>query len=107
VTWYPVARVGDIGSGDVLSVSVDGKEMILGLDGERYFAMQRRVSTAAVDTSSVGHDHRHRLNNPHGMAAPRKGRHKDSQPQEPVATSYNVPHRGPQQYNRMNSPCDR
>lgn len=42
MTWYPVARVGDIGSGDVLPVSVDGKEMILGLDGERYFALQRR-----------------------------------------------------------------
>ena len=42
MTWYPVAKVGDIGSGDMLAVSVDGTQMILGLDGDRYFALQRR-----------------------------------------------------------------
>jgi len=42
VTWYPVAKVGDVQPGDVMAVSVAGIDMIIGIDGERYFAMQRR-----------------------------------------------------------------
>lgn len=42
--WIPVASVGDVRSGDVIAVSVGGVEMILGLDGERYFATQRRCA---------------------------------------------------------------
>jgi 3-phenylpropionate/trans-cinnamate dioxygenase ferredoxin subunit len=41
-TWHAVARVGDIKTGEVIGVTVDSIEMILGLDGDRYFAMQRR-----------------------------------------------------------------
>ena len=40
--WHAVARVGDVKSGDVIAVTVAGTEMVLGLDGERYFATQRR-----------------------------------------------------------------
>ncbi len=40
--WKAVARVGAIQPGDVLAVEVDGVEIALGRDGERYFAMQRR-----------------------------------------------------------------
>ena len=40
--WHAVAKVGDVKSGDVIAVTVAGTEMVLGLDGERYFAMQRR-----------------------------------------------------------------
>jgi nitrite reductase/ring-hydroxylating ferredoxin subunit len=39
--WRAVARVGDVRAGDVIAVSVDGVDMVLGLDGERYFAAQR------------------------------------------------------------------
>jgi nitrite reductase/ring-hydroxylating ferredoxin subunit len=39
---YAVARIGDIKQGDVIAVAAEGVEMILGLDGDRYFAMQRR-----------------------------------------------------------------
>ena len=42
VSWHPVAKVGDVRVGDVIAVAAGGQEMILGLDGERYFAMQRR-----------------------------------------------------------------
>jgi nitrite reductase (NADH) small subunit len=42
VTWFPVARVGDIKSGDVIGVEVEGVHMVVGLDGQRYFALQRR-----------------------------------------------------------------
>jgi nitrite reductase/ring-hydroxylating ferredoxin subunit len=42
VTWHVVAKVGDVRAGDVIAVSVEGVEMVLGLDGERYFALQRR-----------------------------------------------------------------
>jgi nitrite reductase/ring-hydroxylating ferredoxin subunit len=37
-----VAKVGQLQRGDVIAVEVDGIEMVLGRDGERYFATQRR-----------------------------------------------------------------
>jgi nitrite reductase (NADH) small subunit len=40
--WRAVARVGDVGPNDVIAVTVDGVEMVLGRDGDRYFAVQRR-----------------------------------------------------------------
>ena len=41
-SWRAVAKVGDLRTGDVIAVEVAGTELVLGLDGERYFAMQRR-----------------------------------------------------------------
>jgi len=40
--WRVVARVGDVRPNDVIAVAVDGVEMVLGRDGDRYFAAQRR-----------------------------------------------------------------
>ena len=40
--WRPVARVADVRSGDVIAVEVDGQQIIVGRDGERFFAAQRR-----------------------------------------------------------------
>jgi nitrite reductase (NADH) small subunit len=40
--WRVVARVGDVQPNDVIAVAVDGVEMVLGRDGDRYFAAQRR-----------------------------------------------------------------
>ena len=40
--WHRVANVGDLKSGDVIAVEVEGVEMVVGLDGARYFAVQRR-----------------------------------------------------------------
>ena len=40
--WCAVARVGDVRPNDVIAVTVDGIEMVLGRDGDRYFAAQRR-----------------------------------------------------------------
>lgn len=42
MAWYPVANVGDVQPGDVLAVSVAGSEIVIGIDGDRYFALQRR-----------------------------------------------------------------
>jgi nitrite reductase/ring-hydroxylating ferredoxin subunit len=42
MTWRAVARVGDVKPGDVIAVEAEGIEMVLGLDGDRYFATQRR-----------------------------------------------------------------
>ncbi|TMQ05665.1 MAG: Rieske (2Fe-2S) protein [Deltaproteobacteria bacterium] len=41
-TWRMVARVGDVKPNDVIAVVVDGTEMVVGRDGDRYFATQRR-----------------------------------------------------------------
>jgi nitrite reductase (NADH) small subunit len=41
-TWRRVARVGDITRNDVIAVAVDGIEIVVGRDGDRYFATQRR-----------------------------------------------------------------
>ena len=40
--WRVVARVGDVRRGDVIAVKVDELELVIGLDGDRYFATQRR-----------------------------------------------------------------
>jgi nitrite reductase/ring-hydroxylating ferredoxin subunit len=40
--WRAVARVGDVPVNDVIAVTIDGKELVVGRDGERYFAAQRR-----------------------------------------------------------------
>jgi nitrite reductase/ring-hydroxylating ferredoxin subunit len=40
--WHPVAKVADIKSGDVIAVEVEGVQMVLGRDGDRYFALQRQ-----------------------------------------------------------------
>ncbi len=42
MAWHPVAKIGALQSGDVIAVVVDGVEMVLGRDGDRYFAAQRR-----------------------------------------------------------------
>ena len=47
--WRPVARVGDVQPSDVVAVTVDGIEMVLGRDGDRYFAAQRRCLHRAGD----------------------------------------------------------
>jgi len=41
VTWYPVAKVGDVRAGDVIPVVAGGAEIALGRDGDRLFAVQR------------------------------------------------------------------
>ena len=41
MSWHAVAKVGDVRRGDVIAIEAAGVQMILGLDGDRYFAMQR------------------------------------------------------------------
>src|SRR5439155_9883777 len=38
MTWHAVAKVGVLGPGEVTAVEVAGVRMVLGRDGERYFA---------------------------------------------------------------------
>jgi nitrite reductase/ring-hydroxylating ferredoxin subunit len=40
--WRVVARVGDVKPNDVIAVAVDELQLVLGRDGDRYFAAQRR-----------------------------------------------------------------
>jgi len=49
--WHPVAKIGDVRTGDVIPVAVGGVDMVLGLDGDRYFAMQRRCIHRGGDLS--------------------------------------------------------
>ena len=49
--WCAVAKVGDVRAGDVIPVAVDGVDMVLGLDGDRYFALQRRCVHRGGDLS--------------------------------------------------------
>lgn len=51
MTWHPVAKVGDVRPGDVIAVEVDGRPMVLGLDGDRYFALQRQCVHRGGDLS--------------------------------------------------------
>ena len=47
--WRAVAKVGDVKTGDVIAVTVDGIAMVLGLDGDRYFATQRQCAHRGGD----------------------------------------------------------
>jgi len=40
--WHAVAKVGDVRAGDVIAIEAGGKQLVLGLDGDRYFATQRQ-----------------------------------------------------------------
>src|SRR5437899_1452059 len=42
MTWYPVAKLDAVRPGDVIAVEVEGIEMVIGRDGDRYIALQRR-----------------------------------------------------------------
>ena len=50
--WRAVARVGDLRSGDVMAVEVDGVAIALGRDGDRYFAVQRRCLHSGGDLAA-------------------------------------------------------
>lgn len=49
--WHPVAKVGDLQAGDVVAVEVEGIQMVLGRDGDRYFALQRQCVHRGGDLS--------------------------------------------------------
>ena len=42
MAFHAVARIGELAVGDLVAVDVAGLEIVLGRDGERYFATQRR-----------------------------------------------------------------
>ena len=42
MTWHAVARASDVKSGDVIAVSAGGVELVIGRDGDTYFASPRR-----------------------------------------------------------------
>ena len=46
-----MARVGELRSGDVIPVAIDGLDLALGRDGERYYAVQRRCAHRDGDLS--------------------------------------------------------
>lgn len=47
--WFPVAKVGQLKAGDIVPVEADGVQMVLGRDGDRYFAVQRRCAHQGGD----------------------------------------------------------
>ena len=74
--WQAVAKVGDIRKGDVVAVVVAGLELVVGLDGDTYFATQRRCVHQGGDLAegivSRGHlicpNHGWRFSTATGMA---------------------------------------
>jgi nitrite reductase/ring-hydroxylating ferredoxin subunit len=50
-TWRTVASVGAVHPGDVVAVDIDGVEIVLGRDGDRYFANQRKCIHRGGDLS--------------------------------------------------------
>ena len=51
MTWVPVAKVGDVGAGDVIAVDVEGRELVLARDGDHYIATQRQCLHRGGDLS--------------------------------------------------------
>jgi len=50
-SWHAVAKVGELGPGDVIPIEAAGVPMVLGRDGDRYFAMQRQCVHRGGDLS--------------------------------------------------------
>ncbi|HLL20823.1 MAG TPA: Rieske (2Fe-2S) protein [Kofleriaceae bacterium] len=42
MSWHVVGKIGDVRAGDVIAVNANGIALVLGLDGDRYFATQRQ-----------------------------------------------------------------
>ncbi|HEY5921537.1 MAG TPA: Rieske 2Fe-2S domain-containing protein [Kofleriaceae bacterium] len=49
--WHAVAKVGALKPGDVIAIEAGGVQMVLGLDGDRYFALQRQCLHRGGDLS--------------------------------------------------------
>ncbi|CAN5863793.1 non-heme iron oxygenase ferredoxin subunit [soil metagenome] len=75
--WRAVGKVGDLRTGDVIALELDGIRMVLGRDGDRYFAMNRQCVHRGGDLSegivSRGHiicpNHGWRFSTATGQAA--------------------------------------
>lgn len=77
--WRPVAKVGDVRPGDVIAVAVDGVDMVLGLDGDRYFALQRQCVHRGGDLSEGIVSRGHVICPNHGWRfSTATGRHADA-----------------------------
>ena len=46
-----MAKVGQLASGDIVPVTVGGRELVVGRDGDRYFALQRQCLHRGGDLS--------------------------------------------------------
>jgi nitrite reductase (NADH) small subunit len=74
-----VAKVGDVRAGDVIPIVVDGVDMVLGLDGDRYFALQRRCVHRGGDLSEGIVSRGHVICPNHGWRfSTATGRHADA-----------------------------
>jgi nitrite reductase/ring-hydroxylating ferredoxin subunit len=49
MSWHAVLRVGELAAGDVRAVEVAGKSLVIGRDGDRYFACQRQCVHRGAD----------------------------------------------------------
>jgi len=77
--WRAVAKVGDVRAGDVIPVAIDGVDLVVGLDGDRYFAMQRRCVHRGGDLSEGIVSRGHVICPNHGWRfSTATGRHADA-----------------------------
>ncbi len=50
--WHAIAKVGELHDGAMIAVTIAGIELVLGRNGERYFAVQRRCPHRGSDLSA-------------------------------------------------------
>ena len=51
MTWHAVAKVGELATGDIKAVEVDGRKIVVVRDGDAYFATQRQCLHQGGDLS--------------------------------------------------------
>jgi len=74
--FVPVAKVGELKAGDLKAVEVDGIAMVIGRDGERYFAVQRQCVHQGGDLAEGIISRGHLICSHHGWRfATATGRH--------------------------------
>ena len=84
-----MAKVGDLGAGDLIPVSVEGRQLVVGRDGDRYFAVQRQCVHRGGDLSEGIVSRGHIICPNHGWRfSTATGRHAEAS--EYCLTSYAV-----------------
>ena len=64
--WHAVADVGALAADGVIAVTIEGIDLALGRDGERYFAVQRRCPHRGSDLTAGMIVRRHLVCPQHG-----------------------------------------
>jgi nitrite reductase (NADH) small subunit len=85
VTWHAVATLGELAAGEVRACEVGGTQLVIGRDGDRYFACQRACLHRGGDLADGIVSRGHLICPQHGWRfSTRTGANPDAPPDQPA-----------------------